>query len=311
MKITRTGYTVTFTAEDSAIDNIINKIFSGNTQREMPTFTEETFDEPEAITEQDIFSEYGDEYRTEAYYNAIEVFADEDNVTEPVVVIFGIVNSEQYNNNTTTTKEENTMENTTVLIKNEAVSTKEENTMRKTSQGIKREQDMLNWFYSTFQEFKGLNVDVQLLMKLYEMRLRATECTLNFEQYLHSYCYDLLMYSAGLVDESDTSYADIAVLHWLITEPSAYSDLESAVIILQQADKVLEDISADVVDPASVEDVLHAAIIWNWARTLVEAEEFGMQFGRLNTPPLAASDKYLSPEAVRDLCELFRDRAAS
>lgn len=282
MKFTRVGFKVTVTAEDSAVDNIINKIFSGNTQREMPVFTEEAFEEPEAITEQDIFSEYEESDRVAAYYNAIEVVADEDNISEPVVVIFGVVNSEQHDNNTTTIKEEKTMRKTTQGIADEQeeinmteqVENKltvleaaeqyvaesreaEESRQVEDAAALRRADnsftitdehaaDLRNWFYRTFKEFVDCEVDTKLLVNLYKMRLRATECTLNFEQYLRRYDYDLLMFNAGIVDESMPCFGDLKFINWLLTDENAYPFIKLYVDAFNTA-KVIRPVLSELI----------------------------------------------------------------
>lgn len=82
--------------------------------------------------------------------------------------------------------------------------------------------DLHNWFYRTFTEFRDCEVDTNLLVNLYKMRLRATECTLNFEQYLRSYAYDLLMFNAGIVDDTMPCYGDLKFINWLLTDENAY-----------------------------------------------------------------------------------------
>lgn len=82
--------------------------------------------------------------------------------------------------------------------------------------------DLRNWFYRTFTEFRDCEVDTNLLVNLYKMRLRATECTLNFEQYLRSYAYDLLMFNAGIVDDTMPCYGDLKFINWLLTDDNAY-----------------------------------------------------------------------------------------
>lgn len=378
MKFTRVNFKVTVTAEDSAVDNIINKIFSGNTQREMPVFTEEAFEEPEAIAEQDIFSEYEESDRVAAYYNAIDVYADEDNVTEPVVVIFGVVNSEQPDNNTTTIKEEKTMKKTVKLPKSivslmidvavlgtmwptltkdeykfirnnctpesdaelldkysplssyeyrpereyrfnehivenlmlaagitcvdELIHYFDKDTADNAEQGTTDEQeevdmteqaveymtvleaaeqyvaesreaeesgqvedaaalrradnsftitdehaaDLCNWFYRTFKEFVDCDVDTNLLVNLYKMRLRATECTLTFEQYLRRYAYDLLMFNAGIVDETMPCYGDLKFINWLLTDENAYPFIKLYVEAFNTA-KVIRPVLSELI----------------------------------------------------------------
>lgn len=106
--------------------------------------------------------------------------------------------------------------------------------------------DLRNWFYRTFKEFVDCEVDTKLLVNLYKMRLRATECTMNFEQYLRRYAYDLLMFNAGIVDETMPCFGDLKFINWLLTDENAYPFIKLYVDAFNTA-KVIRPVLSELI----------------------------------------------------------------